>query len=144
MFFQHYLDNNKLLFTRIVLTSNTFDCSMNSSVTKIVSSKGLEVEHIKSIRIKSYTSVRNIWPTDRLIRYSRNPDAKFMALFYRTEVIAPVFWHCGNRDFGLFVLLWRWRWSDNLHILTDPYILRIHRYAHYILPTSRLSKVIVR
>jgi len=52
--------------------------------------------------------------------------------------------HCRNMDFQLFLLLWPWLWSDDLHIAyeLDPYSLQIYRMCTYD-PTSRLSKVIV-
>ena len=50
--------------------------------------------------------------------------------------------HCRNRDFQLFLLLWPWLWSDDLHIAyeLDPYSLQIYRMCTYD-PTSRFRKL---
>jgi len=74
------------------------------------------------------------------------PHINFMTLSYRTGVIANRSFTLREYGFATFLLLWPWPWPNNLHMQTwtVPYSLEMCWICKYQLPTSRLSKVIVR
>ena len=87
------------------------------------------------------------WLSYQWIRHTRKPHATRKphgAIFYGIGVMGDLSLHCGNRNFRPFC-------SGDLDLdpMTfiyehDRYSREIHRMCKYVLPTSRISTVIVR
>ena len=87
------------------------------------------------------------WRLHFSICHSQNPMlyTNLMALFYRTGVTADESFTLWEKGFStcfapVSLILTKWPSYTNL----TPYSLEIYRMCNYELPTSKLSKVIVR